>query len=186
MHGIVRCCLTSCLSFIKFFSLFSILSLSFVSLLSLFALLSLFSLSSLYLLSLLSLWPLLQRSACATKDETEERRGKPQRVDDERLAANLREGLSCGHMVGTGLRVLPLSTAHPPSKTERETRRGQAKAPSPGKRVEPSLAGMITAAREEEHRARANGTAAEDKVRGRGHRLKCTIAHAAIEMRNTR
>jgi hypothetical protein len=42
---------------------------------------------------------------------------------------------------------------------------------------------MITAAREEEHRARANGTAAEDKVRGRGHRLKCTIAHAAIEMR---
>jgi hypothetical protein len=41
-------------------------------------------------------------------------------VDDERLAADLREGLSCGHIVDTGLRVLPLSTAHSPSKTEKE------------------------------------------------------------------
>ena len=158
--GLCSGALTRCLSFRSFSTRFYLLPISSLTLLSLFSLLSLSSISP---------FSSLSGHFCsgAHARTTAERRGKPQRVDNKGLAADLREGLSCGHMVGTSLRVLPLSTTHSPSKTEerRYKRRGRARVPSPGKRVEPSLAGMITAAREEEHRARDSGTAAEDTLR---------------------
>ena len=102
-----------------------------------------------------------RRSARPGGGKAESRQGTPERMDDERLAADPREGLSCGHSRHAGLSTLPRRLG-PQSRTPRE------RAPSPGKRVEPRLAGMITAAREEENRATDSGAAAaaEDTTRG--------------------